>query len=129
MFKKKQKDLKKKHPTVFTEPQINGTLEFKYSIWLEEKKKVWNFRKNLKSIVKLKFNQIKLKELKGELWAFNELLIVFVDNKVIGGLNAFLDWARVNYNFEDFRNDALYETLRSEEYAAYLASKNVIKMF
>jgi hypothetical protein len=40
MFKKKQKDLKKKHPTVFTEPQINGTLEFKYSIWLEEKKKV-----------------------------------------------------------------------------------------
>jgi hypothetical protein len=54
---------------------------------------------------------------------------VFVDNKVIGGLNAFLDWARVNYNFEDFRNDALYETLRREEYAAYLASKNVIKMF
>lgn len=78
-------------------------LEFKWAHWLEAKKK----------------------ELKGETWSFDEPIMVFLDNKLIGGTKTFLNWAVEEYNYEDFRNKDLYETLRSEEYANYLKSTNV----
>jgi hypothetical protein len=78
-------------------------LEFKWANYLSDKKKV----------------------LKGETWIFNDVVMVFIDEKLVGGTNSFLQWAVDNYNFEDFRNDDLYETLRREAYASYLESTNV----
>lgn len=79
-------------------------LEFEWSNWLANKKK----------------------ELKGEVWAFNDVVMVFFDDALIGNYNEFIQWAVENYNFEDFRNEILYETLRKEAYANYLQKTNVI---
>jgi hypothetical protein len=51
--------------------------------------------------------------------------MVFVNNEQIGSLDVFLQWALVGFNFEDYRNDSLYETLRKEDFAAYLANSQV----
>jgi peptidyl-prolyl cis-trans isomerase-like 6 len=79
-------------------------LEFKWAHWLEQKKN----------------------ELKGETWVFDDVVMVFIDDNLIGSTVQFIQWAIVNYNFEDFRNDDLYETLRREAYAGLLESTNVI---
>ena len=79
-------------------------LEFKWAHWLEQKKN----------------------ELKGETWVFDDVVMVFIDDKLIGSTVQFIQWAIVNYNIEDFRNDDLYETLRREAYAGLLESTNVI---
>jgi hypothetical protein len=53
--------------------------------------------------------------------------MIFCDGELIGGTKAFLSWAIAEYNFEDFRNEDLYDTLRREEYAHYLQSTKVAK--
>ena len=78
-------------------------LEFKWAHWLEQKKN----------------------ELKGETWVFDDVVMVFIDDNLIGSTVQFIQWAIVNYNFEDFRNDDLYETLRREAYAGLLESTKV----
>ena len=97
----------KKFPDVFSKPTSVEMLEFEWANWLEEKKK----------------------ELKGETWTFDDSVMIFIDNKLIGNSNTFIQWAISNYNFEDFRNDDLYETLRREAYAGLLESTNVILMY
>ena len=99
-----KKDLFQKLPTVFSKPIFNEMLEFKWANWLEDKKK----------------------ELKGETWHFDDVVMVFVDNSLLGGTNAFIQWAVDNYNFEDFRNNDLYEIHKNEAYANFLESTNVI---
>ena len=79
-------------------------LEFKWAQWLEEKKK----------------------ELKGDTWVFDDVVMIFIDDKLIGSTTQFIQWAVNSYNFEDFRNDDLYETLNREAYASLLESTNVI---
>jgi peptidyl-prolyl cis-trans isomerase-like 6 len=78
-------------------------LEFKWAHWLEQKKN----------------------ELKGETWVFDDVVMVFIDDNLIGSTVQFIQWAIVNYNIEDFRNDDLYETLRREAYAGLLESTKV----
>ncbi|CAF0798829.1 unnamed protein product [Brachionus calyciflorus] len=90
-------DVFKKLPNVFNPPVINGMLEFAWSGWMSAKKR----------------------ELRSETWAFNSDVMVFCNSQLIGNTQDFLVWATDNYNFEDFRNEILYETLRKEEYANY----------
>ena len=34
-------DLHAKNPTIYPQPEINGLLEFEWSLYIEDKKKVW----------------------------------------------------------------------------------------
>jgi len=49
------------------------------------------------------------------------MVIVYANDIIIGDSKTFISWAIQNYNFEDFRNETLYETLRKEAYANYIA--------
>lgn len=64
--------------------------------------------------------------MKGETWDFYDTVIAFIDDQLVGDSKAFLKWSIDNFNFEDCRNQALYETLRKEAYANYLANTKVI---
>ncbi len=55
--------------------------------------------------------------------------MVFVDDKLIGDSKTFLKWAMETHNFEEFRSDSLYETLRKEAYASYILNTKVIFFF
>ncbi len=65
--------------------------------------------------------------MKGEVWGFTDKVITFLNGHLIGGLKEFLNWSIENFNFEDFRNETLYETLKREEYALYFKNSNVIQ--
>lgn len=54
--------------------------------------------------------------------------MTFVDDQMIGDSKTFIKWAIDNYNFEDCRNATLYETLRKEAYATYIANTKVMKI-
>jgi len=69
----------------------------------------------------------RFKEMKGEVWGFTDKVITFLNDHLIGGLKEFLNWSIENFNFEDFRNETLYETLKREEYALYFKNSNVIR--
>lgn len=56
------------------------------------------------------------------MWAFTDSVIVYIDDQLIGDTSSFISWAVSNYNYEDFRNEVLYETLRKEAYATHIAS-------
>jgi hypothetical protein len=77
---------------------------------------------DLLEISKLEFA---FKELRDELCDFNDHVMIFCDTELIGGAKEFLNWASQEYNFVDFRNEDLYETLRREEYALHLQSTKV----
>ena len=59
------------------------------------------------------------------MWGFKDSAIVYLDEELIGDSTTFISWAIQNYNFEDFRNEALYETLRKEAYASFITSTQV----
>lgn len=54
--------------------------------------------------------------------------MIFVDSNLIGNFKKFLAWAENNYNYEDFRNEFLYETLCKEEYNNYFLNSKVINV-
>lgn len=93
-------DLFKKFPDVFGRPIINGMLEFEWTEWISNKKK----------------------HEKGELWAFTDPVIVYSEDESLGDSKTFINWAIQEYNFEDFRNETLYETLRKEAYSHYITN-------
>jgi len=92
-------DLVKKHPNEFKPVCVNGMLEFEWNEWLANKKMLD----------------------KGELWAFTDSVIVYIADQLIGDSSSFISYAVSNYNYEDFRNEVLYETLRKEAYAVHIA--------
>ena len=51
--------------------------------------------------------------------------MVFANDKLIGDMKSFLKWAEDVHNFEEFRTDSLYETLRKEAYASYILNTKV----
>lgn len=93
-------DLWKKYPNLFAQPTIHGMLEFDWNDWLSKKKM----------------------HDKGELWAFTDPVIVYLEDELIGDSKTFINWAIQEHNFEDFRNETLYETLRKEAYSEYITN-------
>lgn len=69
------------------------------------------------------FQKAKKKELKGEMWGFNENVMTFVDNQLIGGHEEFLRWAEENYQYKDFRPLPLWHAMMKESYKNYLIDK------
>ena len=55
------------------------------------------------------------------MWSFNDVVLVFVDSELIGGLAELLDWASRLYDYEDFRSEQLYDTLRKRHFVDYVA--------
>lgn len=78
-------------------------LEFEWADWLKKKKA----------------------QLRGETWSFNDTVMVFANDEFVGDGDVFLQWASGEFNFEDFRNETLYETLKKEDYASYLEKTGV----
>ena len=68
---------------------------------------------------------IYLQNLRGETWQFKEKAICFVNGQLQGGPVEFLQWAVENYGYEDYRPEALYQTLTEEAYKTCLNKKNV----
>lgn len=96
-------DLLQKNPQHFCQPEIVGMLEFDWDMFIDAKRK----------------------ELRGETWVFNEKVITFLNNELIGGLEEFFHWACSTWNHEDFRPESLYETLADRAYKEHLnATKN-----
>jgi peptidyl-prolyl cis-trans isomerase-like 6 len=87
-------DLQVKFPRKFEAPSILGLLEFE-----------WN-----------EYKTEKMKELRGELWAFKGEAMIFLDGEVIGSPEEFLHWAKEEYDYDDFRPQGLYETITEEAY-------------
>jgi hypothetical protein len=52
--------------------------------------------------------------------------MVFLNNDLLGDTDTFIRWATKNYNYEDFRNEILYETLRKEYCSNYILNTKVI---
>lgn len=93
-------DLSKKFPNVFCKPTVHGMLEFDWNDWISKKKMLD----------------------KGELWAFTDPVIVYLEDELLGDSKSFLTWAVQEYNYEDFRNEILYETLRKESYSNHITN-------
>ncbi|XP_071956303.1 probable inactive peptidyl-prolyl cis-trans isomerase-like 6 isoform X2 [Antedon mediterranea] len=91
-------DLLTKFPEHFLTPEVIGLLEFEWKMYLEEKRK----------------------ELKGEMWAFKDKTVAFVNGQVIGGPVEFLKWAMEAWEYQDFRPEPLYSALAEEAYKQYL---------
>lgn len=71
------------------------------------------------------FQVFNLKELKCELWSFEDKALVFVNDEVLGGPKEFISWAEETDCYENFRPIALYEVLAQESYKNFIESKNV----
>jgi hypothetical protein len=61
------------------------------------------------------------------MWAFDDTVIVYVDNILIGDLSKFYEWAIEHFNYECYRSESLYDTLCKESYSNYLSETNVNK--
>lgn len=82
----------------------------------------------VKSMVECEWNRFvgeKKIELKGELWAFDDPVVCFVDGSLLGNHKDLLQWATDEYSYEDFRPPALYAAVATEAYKDYfLNSEN-----
>nr|VZI48415.1 unnamed protein product [Spirometra erinaceieuropaei] len=98
------KDLHETLPKVFDEPKIKGVYEFEWIEYLRAKKK----------------------ELKGEYWAFDGVVICFCDKKPIGNCEALRDWASSNYGLDEYRPYTFYEMLAHDAYRDELVRRDRI---
>ncbi len=58
---------------------------------------------------------------------FSDKAIIFVNGEFLGGPSEFLKWAEQEYNYENFRPSALYQTLAEEAYKNHLNTQQVIQ--
>ncbi|XP_031558877.1 probable inactive peptidyl-prolyl cis-trans isomerase-like 6 [Actinia tenebrosa] len=98
MVKGAAQQLHQKEPNVFFEPKAVGFLECDW----------------------ISFIQAKKKELKGEVWGFDDNVIIFINEEVVGGKDEFLKWANDNYNYQDFRPLPLWYAMAKESYKNHL---------
>ena len=68
-------------------------------------------------------------ELKGELWAFDDPVVCFIDGTLLGNHKDLLQWATDEYSYEDFRPPALYAAVASEAYKDYFLNSEVSSAF
>jgi peptidyl-prolyl cis-trans isomerase-like 6 len=94
-------DLHEKDPVKYPEPDIHGMLEFEWDLFVESKRK----------------------ELRDEMWVFDDKAMAFANDALIGSPQVFLRWAEQEHNYENFRPLPLYITLAEEAYNTHLASK------
>ncbi|UJR25216.1 hypothetical protein I4U23_006568 [Adineta vaga] len=62
------------------------------------------------------FIRKKRTELRGETWAFNNNCMVFIDKKLLGNAEQFLNWAKTTFDHTDFRANDLLDVFSNEDY-------------
>jgi peptidyl-prolyl cis-trans isomerase-like 6 len=87
-------DLAIKFEDKFAKPEIKALFEFEWKQFLVEKKRI----------------------LGGEVWSHKELVIVFKDGALLGGLKQLGDWAYRELGYEDYRTEALYKAFADDAY-------------
>ncbi|KAK3749563.1 hypothetical protein QZH41_019708, partial [Actinostola sp. cb2023] len=68
----------------------------------------------------ISFLNAKKKEMKGEMWAFDDGVVVFIDGQLVGGREDFLKLASEIYNYQDFRPLPLWHAMAKESYKNHL---------
>ncbi|XP_075354634.1 putative inactive peptidyl-prolyl cis-trans isomerase-like 6 [Mycteria americana] len=97
--------LKLKFPSKFADPVIQPLVEFAWHEYLQEKKK----------------------ELRGEVWAYASSVMCFVGGQLLGDEKELLKWSHHEWDYCDFKPEALYQAIAEDFYTKYL--KNSQHMF
>ncbi|NXG63572.1 PPIL6 protein, partial [Hemiprocne comata] len=92
--------LKLKFPSKFADPVIQPLVEFAWHEYLEEKKK----------------------ELRGEVWAYASSVMCFLDGQLLGDEKELLKWSQHEWDYRDFKPEALYQAIAEDFYTKYLKS-------
>ncbi|KAK4824341.1 hypothetical protein QYF61_013676 [Mycteria americana] len=101
--------LKLKFPSKFADPVIQPLVEFAWHEYLQEKKK----------------------ELRGEVWAYASSVMCFVGGQLLGDEKELLKWSHHEWDYCDFKPEALYQAIAEDFYTKYLknsqASSTVLR--
>ncbi|KFR10435.1 Peptidyl-prolyl cis-trans isomerase-like 6 [Opisthocomus hoazin] len=90
--------LKLKFPSKFADPVIQPLVEFAWHEYLQEKKK----------------------ELRGEVWAYASSVMCFIDGQLLGDEKELLKWSHREWDYRDFKPEALYQAITEDFYSKYL---------
>ncbi|KAF1512649.1 Problable inactive peptidyl-prolyl cis-trans isomerase-like 6, partial [Eudyptula minor] len=90
--------LKLKFPSKFADPVIQPLVEFAWHEYLQEKKK----------------------ELRGEVWAYASSVMCFVGGQLLGDEKELLKWSHHEWDYRDFKPEALYQAIAEDFYTKYL---------
>ncbi|NXO47301.1 PPIL6 protein, partial [Aramus guarauna] len=92
--------LKLKFPSKFADPVIQPLVEFAWHEYLQEKKK----------------------ELRGEVWAYAASVMCFIDGQLLGDQKELLRWSYREWDYRDFKPEALYRAIAEDFYSKHLKS-------
>ncbi|XP_020622776.1 peptidyl-prolyl cis-trans isomerase-like 6 [Orbicella faveolata] len=98
MAKGAAEQLSQRKPEVFTEPYVLGLLECDWDAFIRDKKK----------------------EMGKEVWGFQENVIAFLNEELIGGQEEFSKWAMDNHGYRYFRPLPLWHAMAKKSYKDYL---------
>ncbi|NXJ94567.1 PPIL6 protein, partial [Corythaixoides concolor] len=90
--------LKLKFPSKFADPVIQPLVEFAWHEYLQEKKK----------------------ELRGEVWAYAASVMCFIGGQLLGDEEELLKWSHHEWDYRDFKPQALYRAIAEDFYVKYL---------
>ncbi|NWW94229.1 PPIL6 protein, partial [Rhynochetos jubatus] len=90
--------LKLKFPSKFADPVIQPLVEFAWHEYLQEKKK----------------------ELRGEVWAYTSSVMCFLGGQLLGDEKELLEWSYREWDYRDFKPEALYQAIAEDFYTKYL---------
>ncbi|NXT76680.1 PPIL6 protein, partial [Zapornia atra] len=93
--------LKLKFPSKFADPVIQPLVEFAWHEYLQEKKK----------------------ELRGEVWAYASAVMCFIDGRLLGDQKELLQWSCQEWDYRDFKPEALYQAIAEDFYSKHLKNK------
>ncbi|KFW82301.1 Peptidyl-prolyl cis-trans isomerase-like 6, partial [Phalacrocorax carbo] len=93
--------LKLKFPSKFADPVIQPLVEFAWHEYLQEKKK----------------------ELRGEVWAYASSVMCFVGGQLLGNEKELLKWSYHEWDYRDFKPEALYQAIAEDFYTKYLKNR------
>nr|XP_047937047.1 probable inactive peptidyl-prolyl cis-trans isomerase-like 6 isoform X3 [Anser cygnoides] len=99
--------LKLKFPSKFADPVICPLLEFAWHEYLQEKKK----------------------ELRGEVWAYASRVMCFVDGRLLGDEKELLRWALRQWDYRDFKPEALYQAISEDFYTKRLKNSQHVFVY
>ncbi|XP_032877989.1 probable inactive peptidyl-prolyl cis-trans isomerase-like 6 [Amblyraja radiata] len=101
------KVLKLGFPSRITELVIRPLLEFAWDSYLAEMKKVGE----------------------SEVWGFTSCVMCFLDGQLLGDEKDFLQWARVEFAYTDYRPQSLYRAITDDFHSKYLKNTKHIYVY
>ncbi|XP_050749917.1 probable inactive peptidyl-prolyl cis-trans isomerase-like 6 [Gymnogyps californianus] len=99
--------LKLKFPSKFADPVIQPLVEFAWHEYLQEKKK----------------------ELRGEVWAYASSVMCFIDGQLLGDEKELLKWSYHEWDYRDFKPEALYQAIAEDFYTKYLKNSQHVFVY